>query len=405
MAPIDIPTTRKECEALDRADPLRRARDQFELPEGLIYLDGHSLGPPNHEALRRIEHAAKSGWAEGLIRSWNSEGWIDLPLAVGAKLARLIGAQPEEVVVTDSVSVNLFKLASAARKLTGTDFVAVEETEFPTDQYIAQGMGAWMRVRSGEALEAIADVPTTLIKSVVNYRTSEIVDIAEYERAAAKAGSAIIWDLSHATGILDLDLPAAGAKLAAGCTYKFVNGGPGAPAFVYVSNAIANKLRSPIAGWFGHAAPFAFDSEYRPRPNAARFAAGTPPIFSLCALDGALEAFKGVSLSELQAKARALGDLCIARANQVGLVSISPADSARRGGHVSLVHAEGYAIVQALILRRVIPDFRAPDAMRFGFSPLYVRFTDVWDAMDQLADVLQTQAWDRAEFKRRAAVT
>jgi kynureninase len=301
--------------------------------------------------------------------------------------------------------VNLFKLATAAMKLTGTGLVMVEETEFPTDQYIAQGMGVWSSLRSGEGLEAVSKEPTVLIKSVVNYRTAETVNVAKYERAAAKSGSVIIWDLSHATGILELDLGGAGAKLAAGCTYKFLNGGPGAPAFVYVRNDIAGKLRSPIAGWFGHAAPFAFDSEYQPRPSAARFAAGTPPILSLCALDGALEAFRNVSMAALQAKSRALGDLCIARAAEIGITSISPADPTQRGGHVGLIHEEGYALVQALIAREVIPDFRAPDAMRFGFSPLYERFVDVWDAMDQLADILKTGAWDRPEFKRRAAVT
>ena len=408
MAEANIPTTRDECMALDRNDPLTPARKAFALPEGVIYLDGHSLGPATHAALARVEKAAREEWAGGLIRSWNDAGWIDLPRTVGAKLARLVGAKTEEVIVCDSVSVNLFKLASAALPLARSRTIVVEESEFPTDQYVAEGIaagGTEKLLRVGEDGGPEAMDGGVLIKSVVNYRTGRVADVRTHEQRATASGGLIVWDLSHATGVIDLKLGADGARLATGCTYKFVNGGPGAPAFVYVREDLASKLSSPIAGWFGHAEPFAFASGYAPKEGVARFAAGTPGVLSLSALDAAMDVFAGVETSALQRKARQLGDLIVARTAAMGLESISPGVGELRGGHVSVRHDEGYAVVQALIARGIIPDFRAPDAMRFGASPLIVRHVDVWDAMDQLADVLATCAWDKPEFRRRAAVT
>ena len=404
------PRSRAACEALDRADPLSPTRGQFTLPDGVIYLDGHSLGPATHAALARVEQAARTEWADGLIRSWNTAGWIDLPRTVGAKLARLIGVTADEVIVTDSVSVNLFKLAAAALPLAKSRTVIVEASEFPTDQYIAEGLarvcGAeMMRVEADQGLAALRRTGGVLIRSIVNYRTSDILDVAASEVAARESGGLIVWDLSHATGVLDLKLAADGARLATGCTYKFLNGGPGAPAFVYAQAELAERMQSPVSGWFGHAAPFAFDAAYAPRAGVARFAAGTPGVLSLAALDAALDAFNGLALGDVAAKAKALGDLVLARADGMGLAAISPREATRRGGHVSLRHEHGYAIVQALIARGTIPDFRAPDAMRFGLAPLYIRYVDVWDAMDQLADILATRAWDRPEFHARAAVT
>lgn len=410
MANAEIPTTREECEALDRDDPLSAVRAKFALPDGVIYLDGHSLGPATHAALERAQAAAHDEWARGLIRSWNDAGWFELPRKVGTKLARLVGARPDEVIVTDSVSVNLFKLATAALSLARERVVIVEDSEFPTDQFIAEGISGLtgaklIRAESGEAEQALARTGGVLIKSVVNYRTSLVENIAATEIVASKSGGLIVWDMSHATGVLDLQLNAHGAKLATGCTYKFLNGGPGAPGFVYARADVASQMRSPIAGWFGHAAPFAFDSTYRPLHGVGRFAAGTPSVLSLSALDAALNAFDGVSMRALAAKARALGDLVEMRTAALGLESISPADSMKRGGHVSVRHAEGYAVTQALIARGIIPDFRTPDAIRFGVAPLYVRFVDIWDAMDALADILATRAWDQPEFIYRNAVT
>jgi kynureninase len=410
MAQLKSPTSRKEAEALDQDDPVHDARRAFALPEGVIYLDGHSLGPATHAALKRVQEVAGKEWADGLIRSWNDAGWIDLPAAVGSRLAGLMGAMPDEIIVCDSVSVNLFKLAAAAMKLAGTKTIVVEESEFPTDQYVAEGLagisGAVLRrVGEDEGADALARETAVLIKSVVNYRTAKIADMAAHEEAAKKSGGVVVWDLSHAAGAIDLDLGASGAWMATGCTYKFLNGGPGAPAYVYVRGDLAMKLATPISGWMGHAAPFAFDAGYKPRLGVARFASGTPGILSLAALDGALAAFDGIDPRMAALKAQRLGDLVVARTKAMGLECISPTDGARRGGHVSVRHEEGYAVVQALIAAKVIADFRAPDAMRFGVSPLFVRYVDVWDAMDVLEHVLASGAWDRPEFKKRAAVT
>lgn len=404
-----IPTNRDAALALDAGDPLRDKAALFRLPEGVTYLDGHSLGPASEAVLATVQETATNAWAKGLIRSWNDAGWIDLPKTVGAKLARLIGAKASEVIVADSVSVNLYKLAAAALALCEAKRIIVEADEFPTDQYMAQGLcdlaGAeFVRVESGQGEAAMKD-GGVLIKSVVNYRTAVVADMAAHEAAAKAGGGIVIWDLSHATGCVDLDLNAIGAKLATGCTYKYLNGGPGSPAFVYASDDISAQLNSPLSGWFGHAAPFAFDGDYVPAAGAARFAVGTPGVLSLSALDAALDVFDGVSVSALATKARALGDLCLWWADRLGLEPISPPIGAMRGGHVSLLHTEGYPIVQALIARGIIPDFRAPDAMRFGFSPLYVSFTDVWDAMTALEDILTTRSWDQPQFKVKAAVT
>ncbi|MEM7328259.1 MAG: aminotransferase class V-fold PLP-dependent enzyme [Pseudomonadota bacterium] len=404
-----LPTSRADALSLDASDSLAPAAAAFSLPTGMIYLDGHSLGPASHLALAAGDRATKDEWANGLIRSWNDADWINLPRTVGAKLARLIGVAADDVLVCDSVSINLYKLAKAALELAAEKRVMVEEDEFPTDQYMAQGLSqqtgaAFQRVPSGQAERALA-MGGILLKSVVNYRTGEVENIARLEAIAAQTGALIVWDLSHATGCVDLDLKAWGARLATGCTYKYLNGGPGAPAFVYVEAALAQQLRNPLPGWFGHAQPFEFEPDYHPVHGAARFAAGTPPVLSLRTLDGALDVFSDIAIANLGQKARALGDVCLWWAEQLALETISPGIGAMRGGHVSLLHDDGYAIVQALIARNIIPDFRAPDAMRFGFSPLYVRFVDVWDAMVTLEDILRTRAWDQPQFKVRSAVT
>jgi len=404
-----LPTHRDAAIALDQADPLAEAAAGFALPEGLIYLDGHSLGPSSRKALDAVDQTARQEWSTGLIRSWNDADWINLPRTVGAKLARLIGVPAEDVIVCDSVSINLYKLAMAGLEQTAVKRIIVEADEFPTDQYMAQGLAAqtgatFVRVASGTGGEAL-EGGGVLLKSVVNYRTALIEDIAALEQIAALHDSLIVWDLSHATGCVDLDLQGDGARLATGCTYKYLNGGPGAPAFIYAERALAARLRNPLPGWFGHADPFAFDGDYTPVDGAARFAAGTPGILSLRALDGALDVFSDISVATLSAKARALGDLCLWWAERLGLQTISPGMGERRGGHVSLLHADGYAVVQALIARNIIPDFRAPDAMRFGFSPLYVRFVEVWDAMDALQDILQSRVWDQPQFKTKSTVT
>jgi kynureninase len=403
-----LPTSLAEAQALDRIDPLRHLRDAFDLPQGVIYLDGHSLGPPTKAALARVAEAG-GDWRNRLIKSWNDAGWIDWPQRLGARLASLIGADAASVHVCDSVSVNLFKLAAAALPLARRRAIMVESDEFPTDQYIADGLGALIdapviRLPPGQGHAALHD-GGVLIKSAVNYRSASITDMAACEVAAGEGGAVIVWDLSHAAGVLALDLKASGARLAAGCTYKYLNGGPGAPAYVYLAPDLSERLTSPISGWFGHAAPFAFDGDYRPTTGAARFAAGTPAILSCAALDGALDTFDGVAMAAVEAKARALGRLWQAKSEPMGFVRASPADDTLRGGHVTLLHEHGYAIVQALIARGVIGDFRAPDAMRFGFSPLYLSFEDVWRALDILRHVMEEGAWKDPAYVQRAKVT
>jgi len=405
---IRPPTSRDEAVLLDQSDPLADRRELFDLPEGVTYLVGHSLGPPPKSARERLT-AAQQDWAADLVRSWNSAGWIDLAERTGDRIAALIGAQPGEVIVADSVSVNLFKLAAAALPQARTYALFVEEDEFPTDQYIAAGLGdlSGAEVRQlapGGSFKALK-AGGVVIKSAVNYRSSEVADIAAHEREAKQHGALIVWDLSHATGVLDLKLSVDGAALAAGCTYKYLNGGPGAPAFAYVSHSLAPKLSNPLPGWMGHAAPFAFDTNYAPRDGVARFASGTPPILSLAALGGALAAMEGVDLGQLEAKAKGLGALAIARAQAMGLEVLSPVEDARRGGHVSIRIAEGYPVVQALAARGVMADFRAPDTVRFGFSPLFLSYQAVWDAMATLSGILESGSWDQPQFHARAKVT
>ncbi len=405
---IRTPTSRAEAQELDRTDALAPKTEGFNLPEGITYLVGHSLGPPPATAQTRLLEA-QADWATGLVRSWNSAGWIDLAERTGERLAALIGAPAGDVIVTDNVSVNLFKLAAAALPHARRYALFVEEDEFPTDQYIAAGLGglSGAEVRllpPGGSFDALT-AGGVLIKSAVNYRSSEVADMAAHEREAQRHGALIVWDLSHATGVLDLHLASDGARLAAGCTYKYLNGGPGAPAFVYAAQEIAAKLVTPLPGWMGHNAPFAFDSQYTPRGGATRFASGTPPILSLAAFSGALDVFEGVALPDLQSKARALGAIAIARAQGMGLAVLSPIEDAARGGHVSVRIAEGYPVVQALAARGVLADFRAPDTVRFGFSPLFLRYAQVWDALDVLDEILTSRSWDAPEFHARAKVT
>ena len=396
------------AQALDQADPLAARRTLFSLPDGCLYLVGHSLGPPPISTLERIE-AAQRDWQRDLVRSWNSAGWIDLAERVGARIAPMIGVDPDEVIIADSVSVNLFKLAAAALPLAKRKLIMVEEDEFPTDQYIAEEMARqlgseFQRLAAGSAFDALKR-GGVLIRSAVNYRSSEVADINTFEKEAEKNGTLIVWDLSHATGVMDLSLRASGARLAAGCTYKYLNGGPGAPAFVYVERNLASRLTSPLPGWMGHDNPFSFTPHYAPRMGTARFASGTPPILSLAALDGALDAFEGIAPAALCAKARSLGDIVIAEADAQGLEVMSPRAPYQRGGHISIRINEGYPVVQAMAAQGIMADFRAPDTIRLGLSPLFLSHEDVARAMMLLKDILQTRTWDRPEFHARAKVT
>lgn len=409
--------TREECAALDRAHPLARHRAAFELPDGVIYLDGNSLGAKPKAVGARIAEVIEAEWGRALITSWNRHGWIHLPLRLGGKIARMIGAAPDEVAVADSTSVNLFKVLAAALRLRpGRPAILSVRDNFPTDLYIAEGLVGLARDRRLRLVDAAdvasaADSETAVVLlTQVDYRTGALYDMAAITRAAHAAGTLVVWDLAHSAGALPVDLNGAHADFAVGCGYKYLNGGPGAPAFVFVARRHHAEFVQPLSGWLGHAAPFAFEPSYRPAPGIARALCGTPPILSLAALEVGVDTVLAADVAALRAKSMALGDLFIRLVEGrggagLGLSLASPRAAERRGSQVSFRHADGYAVMQALIARGVIGDFRAPDLLRFGFAPLYVRYVDVWDAAAALIGVLQTRAWDRPEFKRRAAVT
>ncbi|MFN3835135.1 MAG: aminotransferase class V-fold PLP-dependent enzyme [Glycocaulis sp.] len=400
--------TLDDARGLDRNNPFADVARRFGLPAGLIYLDGNSLGPPPKAALEALSGAAQGEWGRDLIASWNSADWMGLPLRTGARIARLIGVSQDSVIACDSVSVNLFKLA-AGLVMQGRRGVAVERGDFPTDGYIMEGLSQlsgtpFTYVEPGAGVAGLPDGFEVLVRSAVHYKTAAIVDIAAEEREAERLGKVIIWDLSHAAGVINLKLERDGAKYAAGCGYKYLNGGPGAPAFIYCRPDLAEGFSQPLSGWMGHATPFAFKDGYKPAGGVSRFAAGTPAILSLTALYGALSAFDGVDMGEVEAKARALGDTFLAAIAPLGLETISP-PSAQRGGHVSLLHEDGYPVVQALIAEGVIGDFREPDVMRFGFAPLYLTHEAVFTAGQRLTGIIQSGRWREDRFSRRAAVT
>ena len=409
MTLTPIPNSRAEAAAYDAVDPLASLKAHFKLREGETYLVGLSLGPASHQALSQLQNTAEADWTHDIVRAWNSADWINLAKTCGAKIAPLIGAKPHEVVVCDSVSVNLFKLAASALAHVSVQRLLIEDDEFPTDQYMAQGLSnisgvRLHRVSAGQGLSALSG-GGVIIKSAVNYRTAEVADMAAWEQAARADGAMIVWDFSHATGVVPVDVKRSGAKLGAGCSYKYLNGGPGAPAFIYARDDIAKNLTSPLPGWLGHKWPFEFSQDYVPADHAARFVAGTPPILSLSALSGALDVFTGIEVTALAQKTQAMSALALSRAKDIGLETTSPTESARRGAHISLLHDDGYPVVQALAARGIMADFRTPDTIRFGLSPLYLSMIEVWDVMDVLADILKTRSWDQPAFKKRAEVT
>jgi kynureninase len=411
-----MPITRAAVEAMDASDPLAGCRERFALPPGTIYLDGNSLGALPRTAAARVAAVVET-WGRDLIGSWNRHDWIGWPRRVGDRIARLIGARPGEVIVADSTSVNLFKVLTAALDGNPGRRVIITETDnFPTDLYVAQGLarllGDGVELRTVDAAGlpgALGPDVAVLMLTHVNYRTGALHDMAALTAAAHAAGALALWDLSHSAGAMPLALDEAGVDLAVGCGYKFLNGGPGAPAYVFVAERWLDRVRPALTGWLGHARPFDFDTTYVPAPGVDRFLVGTPPVLSLAALDAGVATFDAVDLGAVRAKSVALGQLFRGLVEQEcgghGLRLVSPADPHRCGSQVSYAHPDGYPIVQALIARDVIPDFRAPDVLRFGFAPLYVRHVDVLDAVVALGDVLATRAWDQPRFRARALVT
>ena len=478
-------TTLQDCRALDAQDPLRTLRHQFTLPEGVVYLDGNSLGALPNTAAARVADAVSRQWGQGLISSWNSAGWFDLPQRLGDKIARLIGAGPGEVVATDSTSINLYKVLSAALNMATEDVpqrkvLVSERSNFPTDLYIAETLCRargyrLQRVEAEDIATALTPDVAVLMLTHVNYRTGAMHDMKAVTAAAHAAGVLVVWDLAHSAGAVPVDLAGAQADFAVGCGYKYLNGGPGAPAFVWVQPRHAERFSQPLAGWWGHAAPFDFTPEYRPAPGIARYLCGTQPILSLaaleCGLDTVLAAEPLGGMQALRQKSLALSDLLITlveeRCAGHGLGLATPRKHAQRGSQVCLTienpharhsvsslppkgavtalgrpgggdhnpHApplrgslppEGavtalgrpgggdsgaYAIIQALIARGVVGDFRAgdgagqPDILRFGLTPLYIGFEEVWHAVEHLKQVLDTTEWKQPAFSQKQAVT
>jgi len=406
--------TLDDAKALDAADPLASARARFALPEGVIYVDGNSLGALPAATAGRLREVTERQWGGDLIASWNVHGWIDWPARIAAKLAPVVGAKPSELLIADSTSVCLFKLlAAAVRARPGRTTILTQQQNFPTDLYVAQGLADMLGMKlkavpADEVMGAIDEDTAVVTLTHVDYRSAAIHDMAAVNAAAHAAGALTVWDLSHSAGAIELDLDGTGCDLAVGCGYKYLNGGPGAPAFVYVAERLQDELQPPLQGWFGHAEPFDFDDDYRPVSGIRRFLTGTPSILALAALDCGLDTFDGVAMRDVAAKARGLSQTFIAEveARCGGEVRLaSPRDPASRASHVVFAHAQGYAVMQALIARGVIGDFRAPDLMRFGFTPLYTRFADVVRAAEILGEILATRAWDRPEFRERKAVT
>ncbi|HWL29810.1 MAG TPA: kynureninase, partial [Burkholderiaceae bacterium] len=403
-------TSRQDCIQMDEDDDLASLRSHFDLPEGLIYLDGNSLGARPRQAAARAREVVEQQWGTDLITSWNRAGWFDLPIKLGDKLAALIGAGPGEVVVTDSTSINLFKALSAALRIQASDprsasrkVIVTERSNFPTDVYIAQGLTEWLDrgyhvrlVDTPEELDAAVDRETAVVMLThVNYRSGRLLDMNALTAHAHRRGALMIWDLAHSAGAVPVDMAAADADFAVGCTYKYLNGGPGAPAFIWVAPRHLSRFSHPLSGWWGHARPFAMESGFERSDTIRSALCGTQPIVSLALVEAGLDVFALTDMAALRRKSLALTDLFIdlveSRCGAHPVTLITPRAHEHRGSHVSFEHPHGYAVVRALIERDVIGDYREPHIMRFGFTPLYIRFVDVWDAVDRLAAILDAE--------------
>ncbi len=408
--------TRDACIARDEVDPLAPLRHEFLLNEGEIYLDGNSLGPLSRSAQQRVRDVVDQEWPVGMIRSWNAAGWMDMPLRLGDKLAPLIGAQPGEVLVADTLTIMLAKLIGGALRLRPDRHVIITDNRnFHSDVYIAEAMatqaGRPVEVRAidrNALAEHLNDDVALVMLTQVDFRTGEQLDVAGITALTHAAGALMLWDFAHSTGAVPLDVTAAKVDFAAGCGYKYLNGGPGAPAFGYVASRWLEQLENPLSGWLGHARPFDFVLDYESAAGIRKFVTSSPSILALAALDGSLDVFARSSMSALREKSLALTDLFIDAIDDrlPGVFELAtPRDHARRGSQVSLRHADSYGIIQALIARGVIGDFRDPNIARFGFAPLYLRFVDVYDAVEHLVAVMENQEHHADAFRERNPVT
>jgi len=399
-------------------DPLAHYRDQFHIPDGVIYLDGNSLGAMVKTAPARLEKAIKQEWANDLITSWNKAGWWQLPLTLGGKIAPLIGAAPDSVVVTDSTSINIYKALHAALALRPDRSVIVaEHNSFPTDLYMAQGVTSTrpnlerrlIGEVGSELDQALDENVAVVLLNHVDYRSGTLLDMAAITAKIHKSGAIAVWDLCHSAGVFPVELDAADVDFAIGCSYKYLNGGPGAPAFIYANKRHHDQITQPLTGWWAHVEPFAFKQDFASHNGMRAFLCGTQPILSMIALEAALEVFEGIDMTVMREKSKALtslfADLVLADADRFGIALYGPKDAENRGSQVSFSHQNGYAIMQALIARGVIGDFRQPDIIRFGFSPLYISFDDVRNAAQILLDILTSGAWKQYEHHQDGTVT
>ncbi|QDP19997.1 kynureninase [Sphingomonas xanthus] len=406
--------TFEDAKTRDAADSLAHCRERFRLPPGKIYLDGNSLGAMPASVPDRMAEVIDCEWGDDLIESWNKHDWMGAPERVAGRLAPLVGAEPDELLITDSTSINLFKLLGAALAARPKRSVILsEEGNFPSDLYVAQGMESFVRgsrlqtVPTDAIAASISDETAVVMLTHIDYRGGGRHDMKAINAAAHRAGALTLWDLSHSAGALAIDLDGDGCDLAVGCGYKYLNGGPGAPAFLFVARHLGGELSNPLPGWMGHAAPFAFDPEYRPCEGIGRFRTGTPSILGITALEAGLATFDGVFLTCLEAKSRSLSELFIGETErrcggQVRLAS--PREPEARGSHVVFAHPHGYAVMRALIEAGVVGDFREPDLMRFGFAPLYNSHQDVWRAAEAIGRIIASGEWDQPRFHERRRV-
>ncbi|SDY09404.1 kynureninase [Citreimonas salinaria] len=388
---------------------------KFHIPDGVIYLDGNSLGPLPVAAPERMQKMMTAEWGQSLIGGWNEHGWMAMPRSLGDRIGRLIGAEPGHTVLGDTLSIKVFQALAAAIRMRPDRRVILSDTgNFPSDLYIAEGLvdllgdGYTLKTVAPEEVEgAIDDTVAAILITEVDYRTGRRHDMARLTRAAHDAGALAIWDLAHSAGALPVRVAAEGADFAVGCTYKYLNSGPGGPAFIYVAPRHAEQAKPALAGWLGHDRPFDFDLRYTPGAGIERMRVGTPPVLQMAALEAALDVWDGVDMDDLRARALELGDRFIAGVEAAcpDLVLATPRDHASRGSQVSFRHPDAYAIMQALIARGVVGDFRAPDILRFGITPLYIGEAEIDAAGDTLAAILREGAWDDPAFRTRKAVT
>ena len=411
--------TREDFIKIDTLDPIKKVRDKFTLPKDVIYFDGNSLGPLPKNTIKSLDSVIQREWGDGLIRSWNDENWINLPRNLGNQIAPLIGAKEGEVIVVDSTSVNLFKVLSSALMLNKNRKVIVSEAaNFPSDLYILEGVNnmfgeSYERClidKGDDEIEKYIDSSTAVVVlSHINYKTGRITDLKKITTFAHEKGALVVWDISHSVGVLPMNLHDLGVDFAVGCTYKHLNGGPGAPGFLFVHSSLIEKVSQPLTGWLGHIKPFDFEVEYKPANDINKFICGTPPIIAYKAIESGLEIFKDLSIIEIREKSTKLSEMFIQLMKQecteFGFTLFSPKNSEQRGSQISFLHENAYSIIQALISHGIIGDYREPNVMRFGISPLYMRFEDVWNAITCLREIMQTGEWQSEKFKKKNYVT